>query len=278
MSVAVGTMQAAREFLADLRREVEHHAAVGHSVLARMRLDPRSPEDFRVLGGQHYPLVCCFTRYLECLLLTAPDATDKLWLARVLVDEYGEGSRGLDHAALYRRFLAAVGLEGGEERRVDLHPAVVEFIALHLATCAGEPFLVGLGAVGPGHEWAIPSMFPHLIAGLRRAGLGEDAIEYFTLHVEQDRDHGAWMEEALLRHAAEPAAQAAIRTGALRSLAARERFWWGVADKLLARPAREGGFPGSTAGSAREWTLEAVEARLAVRPVPSDPGLAGTPA
>ncbi len=254
-------MADARAFLTDLRREVAATAAVGHSLLGRMTTDPRSRADFRVIAGQHYPLVTVFTRYLELLLLAAPDSDGKTWLAKVLVDEYGEGSRGLDHAALYRNFLRATGIREGEERGIPLHPNVVEFIFEHLKLVSKEPFLVGLGAVGPGHEWAIPDMFARIIAGLKSAGFADREIEYFLLHIEQDKDHGAWLEEALARHATTPEAQIQIRKGALTSLAAREQFWWGVADKLnAARAAQRTGLPPSTAGSeACELTLADLE-------------------
>ena len=64
----------ARTFLKELRREVAGNAGVGHSLLGRMSMDPRSRADFRVIAGQHYPLVTVFTRYLELLLLAAPDS------------------------------------------------------------------------------------------------------------------------------------------------------------------------------------------------------------
>ncbi len=257
-------MDDARSFLADLRREVAATAAVGHSLLGRMSTDPRARADFRVIAGQHYPLVTVFTRYLEILLLSAPDSDGKSWLAKVLVDEYGEGSRGLDHAALYRHFLRATGIPEGGERSIPLHPNVVEFIFEHLRLVSREPFLVGLGAVGPGHEWAIPDMFARIIGGLKGAGFADREIEYFLLHVEQDKDHGAWLEEALARYAVTPEARARIRKGALASLAAREQFWWGVADKLnAARAAERTGLPPSTAGSeARELTLADLEALI----------------
>lgn len=256
-----------RAFLADLRREVAETAAVGHSLLGRMATDPRSREDFRVIAGQHYPLVTVFTRYLELLLLSAPDSDGKTWLAKVLVDEYGEGSRGLDHAALYRNFLRATGIPQGEERKIPLHPNVVEFVFGHLKLVSREPFLVGLGAVGPGHEWAIPDMFAHVIRGLKAAGFAAREIEYFLLHIEQDKDHGAWLEEALARYATTPEACAEIRRGTLASLAAREQFWWGVADKLNAQRMRERtGMSPSTAGSeARELTLADLEGLIRPR-------------
>lgn len=223
----------ARAFLADLRREVEAHTAVNHPLLARVAYVPFTREDYLVFGLQHFPLVGNFTRYLERLLMRAPDSQAKQWIAKVLVDEYGEGSDDKDHATLYREFLTACGCKENEDTTTALHPAVPAFIAEHERLCTDEPFFVGLGALGPGHEWSIPKMFPPIVRGLRRAGFAEAEILYFTLHMEQDIDHGTWLEEALARYASGPAEQALIRRGALLSLEARVRFWSGVQDKIV---------------------------------------------
>ena len=218
----------ARAFLAALRVEVERHPAVNHLFLNRIATAPFSREDYRVLAENHYPLVCAFTSYLETLLVRAPASATKLWLAKVLVDEYGEGSRGEDHAALYAQFLTACGKPTSNEREVRIPGPAHAFIAEHRRIARVEPFLVGLGAVGPGHEWAIPKMFESITAGLRRAGFASDEIEYFTLHTAQDVDHGDWLEQALERLADSESARAEIRRGALASLEARARFWTGV--------------------------------------------------
>ena len=200
---------------------------MNHLFLNRIATAPFSREDYRVLAENHYPLVCAFTGYLETLLVRAPASESKLWLAKVLVDEYGEGSRGEDHAALYARFLRACGSEAEDEAKLIAEPAH-RFIVEHRRIVRDEPFLVGLGAVGPGHEWAIPKMFDSLTAGLRRAGFERHEIEYFTLHTAQDVDHGSWLEQALQGLADSDEARAAIRRGALASLEARARFWTGV--------------------------------------------------
>ena len=98
MTLTVEQEQEARKFLADLREEIKNHAGVGHSILGRMKTDPRSRFDFKVLAGQHFPLVGNFCAYMELLLINAPDSEAKCWLAKVLVDEYGERSDGEDHA------------------------------------------------------------------------------------------------------------------------------------------------------------------------------------
>jgi len=220
-------------FLAELRRDVERHFAVCHPLLMRLVHVPFTRHDYRIFGLQHYSLVGTFTTYLELLLVKAPSSDQKSWIAKVLVDEYGEGSDGEDHAALYRSFLRATGSPEGEEYVTRLHQDVTGFVGEHLRICRDEPFLVGLGAVGPGHEWSITHMFPPIVRGLERAGFAPDEIRYFTLHVLQDQDHGAWLEEALRTTATTAQAQAQIRRGAMLSLAARARFWSAVQDKIV---------------------------------------------
>jgi pyrroloquinoline quinone (PQQ) biosynthesis protein C len=222
-----------RVFLKHLREHVESHVAVTHPLLCRLAHVPFTHHDYRIMGLQHYALVGHFTMYLEYLLLSAPDTDAKQWIAKVLVDEYGEGSEGKDHAELYREFLFACGVESGEELATALHVDVTDFIAEHLRICRSEPFLVGLGAVGPGHEWSIPKMFPPIVKGLRNAGFDEEEISYFTLHMLQDEDHGLWLEEALAIYAEGERAQYEIYRGAMLSLAARSRFWSGVQDKVV---------------------------------------------
>ncbi len=217
-----------RRFLSELRTEIERHPAVNHLFLNRVATSPFSRQDYRVLGENHFPLVCLFTSYLERLLVRAPSSEAKLWLAKVLVDEYGEGSRGEDHATLYAHFLRAAGSVVPERPDQRILAPAHAFIARHRELVSRRPFLEGLGAVGPGHEWAIPKMFEALLLGLRRAGFAEEEIQYFSLHVEQDQDHGRWLEEALASYADGPGAKEEIRRGALASLEARGQFWSGV--------------------------------------------------
>jgi pyrroloquinoline quinone (PQQ) biosynthesis protein C len=222
-------MSTTREFLADLRREIEAHPGVNHMFLNRCATAPFSREDYKVFGENHYPLVCVFTGYLERLLVRAPTSDAKLWLAKVLVDEYGEGSEGEDHATLYGHFLRACESTLPDRPTEERVPrAALEFIREHRRIVSKEPFLVGLGAVGPGHEWAIPKMFAAVIPGLRRAGFSPEEMSYFTLHVEQDQDHGAWLEEALAQFGQSEESRAQIRRGAILSLDARLKFWSGV--------------------------------------------------
>ena len=125
-------------FLADLRREVLEHRAVRHPVL-RWFAEEADREAFLRFGLQHQRLVGRFTGYLENLLVRAAAATDKLWIAKVLVDEYGEGSRGEDHATLYRAFLRHLG---ADEDRIEGQPVesgVAAFVDEHVRLTRDRP-------------------------------------------------------------------------------------------------------------------------------------------
>ncbi len=217
-----------------LEREVQTHPGVNHLLLSRLATGPYTRRDYRVFGLQHVALVGFFTRYMELLLLRAPSSTEKLWLAKVLVAEYGEGSDGDDHETLYRRFLAAAGAHEAEMDATPLCPEVWAFVREHLRITSQEPFLVGLGALGPGHEWAIPKMFAHIIPGLIRAGFSAEERLYFDLHTEQDIDHGAWMTEVLSLLVTSDEGREQVRRGARLSLEARYRFWTGVEREIVA--------------------------------------------
>jgi pyrroloquinoline quinone (PQQ) biosynthesis protein C len=206
---------------------------VNHLFLQRLCTSPMAKQDYRVFAEHHFPLVCAFTSYLELLLLRAPDSESRLWLAKVLVDEYGEGSEGKDHATLYAKFLDATGGSSERQRGARVTAPAREFIRSHQELVRTRSFLFGLGAIGPGHEWAIPKMFESVIPGLRRAGFAEHEIGYFTLHVLQDDDHGAWLEEALARMSDNADARNEVRRGALASLDARGRFWDGVQNAVI---------------------------------------------
>lgn len=224
-------------FLSGLRSRIAEHRALSHPLLRHLATDG-SQGDFVVFGQQHIHLVGRFTRYLEELLIRAPGSEDKLWIAKVLVDEYGEGSDGRDHATLYREWLQKLAAPGPVD--VEACPAVQQFIGGHLRLLGERPFLFGLGMVGPGHEWAIPTMFGPIIQGLRRIGQQDQDMLYFPLHCEQDEEHGAWLEEALRRHAAGETAQELVMAGAEESLRLRAALWDGIYAKMqVVREGRE---------------------------------------
>ncbi len=223
-----------REFVRELREEVETHSAVTHPFLRHFATGGLTRWQIWGYASQHYHLVCFFTAYLEAIAARTPDVKVRRLLGDILQDEYMRPqSFERSHAALYRRFMRAVGFEKGEWEGVPLLPATRAFVQLHLDMTL-RSWLEALGAVGPGHEWAIPLMFPHLVQGLERSlPLDSAALEYFHLHINLDIEHGKALEESLLGWATTPENQEDVRRGARRSLDARAAFWSALGEQLF---------------------------------------------
>ena len=80
---------------------------------------------------------------MEMLLLRAPTSVEKLRLARILVEAYGDES-GVDGPSLYRQFLRACGVPEGEEVTAGLCQEVWAFVRVPAAARnTGAPHSAG---------------------------------------------------------------------------------------------------------------------------------------
>jgi len=229
----------ASTFIAGLEGEILTHGAVRHPFLQRFASEPLSLAQIRTFGLQHYQLVRIFTTYMTNLLPKIPDQDASALFRSVFDDEFGAVS-GRDasvgqatifrsHVHLYRDFLAALGVREEEWGRVRPLPETDAYIKAHLALTRDEDFRIGLGAVGPGHEFSIPTMFQSLVAGIRNnTALTEEQICYFTLHIEEDVEHAEVFNALIARHAETEEGRVLIRDGAMRSLKWRTLFWDGL--------------------------------------------------
>lgn len=222
------------EFLPRLRQAVQAHLAVNHPFLLRFAEGKLTRWQIWGYASQHYHLVCFFTAYLEAIAGRTPDSDVARLVRAILADEYARPhAYERSHPALYRRFMRAVGFAEGEWDRVPLLPATRAFVTTHLDMTL-RSWLEALGAVGPGHEWAIPLMFPHLVQGIERSlSIDPGALEYFHLHIDLDIEHGNLLEESLRRWAIQEEHREEIRRGARCSLDARAAFWGALGEQLF---------------------------------------------
>ena len=120
-------------------------------------------------ASQHYRLVGSFTAYPKAIAGRTPNLEVRRLLRDILEDEYMRPQAfERSHPALSRRSMRAVGFAEGAWDRVPALPATRGFISMHL-DMTFRSWVEALGAVGPGHEWAIPRMFPYLVQGIERS-------------------------------------------------------------------------------------------------------------
>lgn len=147
------------------------------------------------------------------------EATETI-LAGLLADEYGYGTGAIrsndaetdagrflrqafgrpTHPALYRRFLTALGIDGGRQD-VPALPGVADNIIVQRLVAANPAYtrVDALAAVGLGMEWGVPTFFSMIIVGIYKLnerdqlGLSPHDIEIWTAHVDQDVEHAIAM-------------------------------------------------------------------------------------
>lgn len=225
----------ARQFIKSLNEEVSAHPAVNHSFLETVSSRKFSKAAWSGFGRQLYPHVHFFIPYMEELLLNTLDMSAKLVVAKILLDEYGEDAAGDSHPELFRRFYRASQESDDDSILLSspLDEATIDLVKAHMRMCGEEDFLVGLGALGPAHEYAITFMFPKVVTGLRMSGFTDTEIEFFILHVEHDVEHAAMLDESIASFATTEEAQAAIRRGAMGSLETRARLWSAMERRMI---------------------------------------------
>lgn len=240
------------QFIKGLEDEILGHEAVRHPFLVRFSTETLTVAQVRAFGLQHYQLVKVFTTYMTNLLPKIPDRDAADLFRHVFDDEFGavsgrsaavgQATIFRSHVHLYREFLSALGVQEEEWGRVKLLPETDAYIKGHLALTRDADFRVGLGAVGPGHEFSIPTMFQSLVGGItRNTDLSDKQIEYFTLHIEEDVEHAEVFNALIARHAGTDEGRSLIREGAMRSLKWRTLFWDGLTRQVFGASGGNGG-------------------------------------
>mgnify|MGYP001569279542 CR=1 FL=1 len=219
----------AQTFIKNLEEETLHHTAVLHPFLVRFASDNLTVKQIQTFGLQHYQLVKVFVNYMTNLLSKIPDKDAYDLFRTVFEDELGQYTIFRSHPSLYRNFLKALEVKDEDWGTVALEPETAAFIETHLELTRGTDFLMSLGAVGPGHEFSIPTMFGYLVKGIKNnTALTEEQYEYFTCHMEQDVEHAKIFNKLISRYAGTEEGQARLREGTMRSLELRKYFWDGL--------------------------------------------------
>ena len=218
-----------QSFIKSLEEETLRHEAVQHPFLLRFAADTLTPVQIQTFGLQHYQLVKVFVNYMTNVLPKIPDKDAADLFRKVFDDEFGQYTIFRSHPALYRNFLKSLGLKDEDWGRVPLLPETSQFIEKHMQLTRGSDFLYSLGAVGPGHEFSIPTMFTYIVRGLKKnSSLSEEQMEYFTCHIEQDVEHANIFNQLISRHVETEDGQTRLREGTMKSLSLRKYFWDGL--------------------------------------------------
>jgi pyrroloquinoline-quinone synthase len=147
---------------------------------------------------QYYHHVAAFPTYLSAVHSNCDDQATRKQLLDNLIDEEA-GSP--NHPELWKQFASGLGVEDAEFTATKRQPETKNLIDTFRSVCGQESTAQGLAALYA-YESQIPAICESKIDGLKKhyGFTKPEHYEYFTVHIEADREHSAAEREMLDRY------------------------------------------------------------------------------
>ena len=147
---------------------------------------------------QYYHHVAAFPTYLSAVHANCDDqATRKQLLNNLIEEEAGSPN----HPELWKKFARGLGVEDIDLAQTEKQPETKKLIEAFRSVCGQGSTAEGLGALYA-YESQIPAICESKIDGLKKyyGFASPKHYEYFSVHIEADREHSAAEREMLSRY------------------------------------------------------------------------------
>jgi pyrroloquinoline quinone (PQQ) biosynthesis protein C len=144
----------------------------------------------------------------------------------------------LTHPALFRRFLRSLDVSPEMVATVEPLPETANFIREFEAVCRNGHWLEAMGALGPGTESVVPTLYGYILSGIKRSGtMSPSDYVFWTIHVHCDEGHGANILLAIESYLDRRENRELVMKGVNRILNAR-KLWFDGLERMVFRPRR----------------------------------------
>jgi len=157
-----------------------------------------SKEALTDYARQYYHHVAAFPTYLSAVHANCDDQAIRKQLLSNLIDEEA-GSP--NHPELWKKFARGLGVEEIDLVRTEKQPETKNLIDTFRSVCGQGSTAEGLAAFYA-YESQIPAICESKIDGLKKhyRFTKPEQYEYFTVHIEADREHSAAERDLLSRY------------------------------------------------------------------------------
>jgi quercetin dioxygenase-like cupin family protein/pyrroloquinoline quinone (PQQ) biosynthesis protein C len=254
---AAHSMNDLDELMKRLQADVDNHPLWSCRLLAACDTGRLTIEDFRVLFGQYQAYSRNFTRYLAGVMLSCNDDMLRALLSHNLWEEGGGALPEERHAEIFRCFLVrTLGLRAPSA--IVQQAFTTQFVERYLAGSSSNDNLYGAAFLALGTEGIVARMYRIFIAGMLKAGIPNEGLQFFHIHVGCDDEHAATLLEMVRIHAARPDFESVARSALEEALSARLAFFDAVYDFIQNAPT--------------EALVESVRSRRSLLDPMADPG------
>jgi pyrroloquinoline quinone (PQQ) biosynthesis protein C/mannose-6-phosphate isomerase-like protein (cupin superfamily) len=232
--VAISLSRTVDDQLAALRRRQNEHPLWKSALLAGFVQGAFSKDDLRYVFSQYHHYSKNFTRLIAAVMANCDSDLFRAQLSENLWDEGGGCEPERRHAQIFRNFLRrSLGIDQPEA--IDYAPYTRHFVREYLVMCLRAEPLAGAAALSLGTEGIVARMYQMMLAGLRQAGLPEDELEFFHIHISCDDAHAATLENMMRSYAGEPGWFDTCLAAMTRALDLRAEFFASIFEALQQR-------------------------------------------
>jgi pyrroloquinoline-quinone synthase len=186
------------EYLDNIDNDIAAKHLLKHPFYLAWTRGELSKDALKDYARQYYLHVAAFPTYLSAVHANCDDQAARKQLLNNLIDEEA-GSP--NHPELWKEFARGLGVEDVDLARTERQRETEKLIEAFRSVCGQGSTAEGLGALYA-YESQIPSICESKIDGLKKYyGFTEpEHYEYFTVHIEADREHSAAERDLLSRY------------------------------------------------------------------------------
>jgi mannose-6-phosphate isomerase-like protein (cupin superfamily) len=183
--------------------------------------------------SQYYLYSRNFTRLLAGLMASCDNDLLRARLTENLWEEGGGLAPELRHSEIFRGFLRhglAVDVD-----HIEFFDATRLFVQSYLDFCVHAPPAAAAAFLSLGTEGIVPRLYETFLEGLQRAGVGEEHMAFFRIHIACDDAHAETLEQIMLSYGSMPDWLGVCHRAMDHALTLRRHFFEELYDAIVAR-------------------------------------------
>ena len=187
-----------KQYLEEIDNDIAEKHLLKHPFYLAWTRGELSKEALTDYAQQYYHHVAAFPTYLSAVHAHCDHQATRKQLLNNLIDEEA-GSP--NHPELWKKFADGLGVEDADLTQTEKQPETKNLINTFRSVCGQRSTAEGLAALYA-YESQIPSICESKIDGLKKhyGFTKPEHYQYFTVHIEADREHSAAEREMLSRH------------------------------------------------------------------------------
>ena len=189
--------------LAKLRILQTEHPFWKNALLTGFAQGAFSRDDLKYIYSQYHHYSKNFTRFIAAVMANCESDLFRAQLSENLWEEGGGCEPDRRHAQIFRNFLRrTLGVENPEA--IEYEPYTRHFVREYLVQSLRSAPMAGAAFLSLGTEGIVARMYEIMVTGMLKAGVSNDELEFFHLHISCDDEHAVTLENMMASYADDP--------------------------------------------------------------------------